>query len=455
MRTRMRIARGAGAAVPALGLALLALAGAPGGSADPGGGTIQCTSDIPAYGPLNVSQPMGAGTSGSLVLGGDNNKFIGTCGLTGTIPSGWSVQELSGAALSAVPGAGNAGTFTWNTDDSTLPDSGTFTNSGTFVDESNGFSQQIAAARFVNTGTVRSESTGLSIGGTPAPIFDDRGLVEVDAGGTLSVGGTFVLDTGGTLRAAGELDIAGSTFEVAGGTVAAGVLVSPYRLGVAATALSFGKNLPASSQGTIDVQVPATLSGVVPKGWTLDLSASITATRGAGNAGAIGWASTAGNATFTDSGPFVNTGTFSDLAKGFSQQIQVPKFVNQGRVLSRAPGLALAGAGSAFDDRGLVQVDAGGGFASGGTFTLDRGGTIRATGTFDIAGSTFVVAGGSVAAGALTSPYHLGVGSTAVVFRPHLPASSHGKIEVQLPTKLSGTPRKTWKLVLDGGQLTH
>ena len=66
-----------------------------------------------------------------------------------------------------------------------------------------------------------------------------------------------------------------------------------------------------------------------------------------------------------------------------------------------------------------------------------------------------MVAGGSVVTGALTSPYHLGVGSTAIVFRSHLPASSRGKIKVQVPTKLSGKAPKTWKLVIDGGQLTH
>ena len=72
-----------------------------------GPSTARATS--PAFGPLNVSQDMGAGTSGSLVLGGDNNKFIGTCNLAGTIPAGWSVEELSGAVLSAAPGSGNAG----------------------------------------------------------------------------------------------------------------------------------------------------------------------------------------------------------------------------------------------------------------------------------------------------------------------------------------------------------
>ncbi len=456
MSARTHFAGGARAASLACAAALVVLpVGAPAAGAASGGGTINCMSDLPAYGPLNVSQPMGAGTRGSLVLGGDNNKFIGTCSLSGTIPAGWSVEELSGAALTAAPGSGNAGTFTWNTDDSTLADSGTFANSGTFVDESNGFSQQIAAAEFVNTGTVRSESTGLQIGGTPSPTFDDRGLVEVDANDSFDLAGTFILDTGGTLRAAGALDIAGSTFEVEGGTVASGVLVSPYRLGVAPTAIAFGKGLPASSRGTIDVEVPTTLSGVVPKGWSLDLTASVTATRGAGNAGAIGWTAAADNATFVDSAPFVNTGTFSDLAKGFSQQIQVAGFVNQGRVLSRAPGLSLGGTKPAFDDRGIVEVDAGGAFAAGGTFTLDRGGTIRAVGSFDIGGSAFVVAGGSVVTGTLSNPYHLGVGPTAIVFRPHLPASSHGKIKVQVATKLSGKPPKTWKLILAGGQLTH
>ena len=174
--------------------------GAPVGAASPDG-SINCQSDLPAYGPLNVTQAMAGGSSGSLTLGGDNNKFIGTCTLSGTIPSGWSVLQLSGAALSAAPGSGNAGRFTWNTDDAHFVDSGSFTNSGTFVDVSDRFSQQIEAADFVNTGTVRSSSTGLMIAGTN-PTFDNRGVVEVDAKDSLALAGKFILDTGGTMRAA-------------------------------------------------------------------------------------------------------------------------------------------------------------------------------------------------------------------------------------------------------------
>ena len=427
--------------------------GAPTGAAS-AGGSINCQSDLPAYGPLNVTQTMAGGSSGSLTLGGDNNKFIGTCTLSGTIPSGWSVLQLSGAALSATPGSGNAGRFTWNTDDAHFVDSGSFDNSGTFVDVSDGFAQQIEVADFVNTGTVRSSSTGLLIGGTK-PLFDNRGVVEVDAKDTFELAGTFILDTGGTMRAAGALDIAGSTFEIHGGSVASGVLTSPYRLGVAPTAVTFAAGLPASSHGTIELQVASTLSGVVPKGWALAASSSIAAERGSGNAGTIEWAPDSGNSTFTDSATFRNSGTFRDLAKGFSQQIQVADFVNTGLVVSHSPGLSLSGAANAFDNRGIVQVDAKGSFAAGGTFVLDRGGIIRTAGSFDVAGSTFEVKGGSVASGALVSPYHLGVGPTAIVFGPHLPASSHGTIKIQVPSKVSGSIPATWKLVVDGGQITH
>jgi hypothetical protein len=422
--------------------------------ADSGSGSINCTSDLPAYGALNVTQAMSAGTSGSLTLGGDNNKFIGTCSLTGTIPTGWTVEELSGADLSAAAGSGNAGTFTWNTDDSSFADSGAFDNSGTFVDVSDGFTQEIEVADFLNTGTVRSQSTGLVIGGTSAS-FDNRGLVEVDTNASFELAGTFVLDTGGTMRAAGALDIAGSTFEIRGGAVTSGVLTSPYRLGVGASTISFGAGLPASSKGTIEVQVPTTLSGIVPQGWTLALSSSVTAQPGSANAGTIAWTAATDDASFSDSATFANSGTFGDNATGFTQQIAVRSFTNTGLVYSRAPGFGLGGSSPVFVDQGRVQVEGQGAFALVGIFMLDAHGTIQAGRGLDIAGSTFEVRGGSITSGVAISPYHLGVGPTTISFPPTEQTGSRGPVDVQIPIKVTGNPPKSWRLKLEGGQLTH
>ncbi|HWE82516.1 MAG TPA: hypothetical protein VG265_12780 [Gaiellaceae bacterium] len=431
---------------------VLGLGAVPIGLAD-AGGSINCTSDLPAFGPLNVTETMGAGTSGSFTLGGDNNKFIGTCNLSGTIPAGWSVTELSGAVMSASPGAGNNGTFTWNTDDSELADTGTFTNAGTFVDVGTAFTQQIEVADFVNTGTVRSSCPGLQTAGA-ANVFDDKGVVEVDAKDTFELAGTFILDSGGSIRATGALDIAGSTFKIAGGAVTSGVLTSPYRLGVAPTAVSFAAGLPPSSKGTIDIGVPTTLIGVIPKTWALDVSATITATRGAGNAGTFVWEPTAGNSNLVGTTPFTNSGTFTDLGSGQVQQIQVPSFVNTGIVASSSEGMSMDGT-RLFTNRGMVRVTAKGTFGCSGAFLLAPTGKIQTSGAFDIAGSTFEIAGGSVVKGTLVSPYHLGVGPTTIVFKGRLPKSSHGKIDVQVPTKVAGAAPKGWKLVPDGGQITH
>jgi hypothetical protein len=419
-----------------------------------GSGSINCTSDLPAYGALDVTQAMSAGTSGSLTLGGDNNKFIGACSLTGTIPTGWTVEELSGADLAAAPGSGNGGTFTWDTDDSSFADSGTFDNSGTFVDESDGFTQEIDVADFLNTGTVRSQSTGLVIGGT-SPSFDDRGAVEVAANDSFELAGTFVLDTGGTMQAVGVLDIAGSTFEVRGGAVTSGVLTSPYRLGLGPSAISFAAGVPASSTGTIEVQVPTTLSGIVAKGWTLALSSSVTAQPGSGNAGTIDWTPATDNATFSDTTTFANTGTFGDAATGYTQQITARTFSNTGLVYSRAPGFGLGGSSPMFVDQGRVQITGKGAFALAGTFMLDAHGTIQAGRGLDIAGSTFEVRGGSITSGVAISPYHLGVGPTTISFPPGQQPGSRGTVNVQVPIKVIGNPPVDWKLKLDGGQITH
>lgn len=439
----------------ALALAVPALAGTAQAQGSAGGGTISCTSDLPAYGPLNVSQTMGAGTSGALTLGGDNNKFIGTCTLVGTIPSGWTVDETSGAALSAAGGAGNDGTFKWdsNEDDASFADSGTFTNAGTFADGASGFTQQIEVADFVNTGTVLSGSPTFELGGTGT--FDDHGIVDVSSGASFALAGTFLLEAGGTIKAGGAFDVAGSTFDVRGGSVTSGVLTSPYHLGVGATTIEFAAGLPASSKGTIQVGVPAALTGVVPKGWALDLSSGITASPGAGNAGTIEWAAGAGNSTFADSSTFVNSGTFADDATGLSQQITAKRFVNTGTVRSHAPGFAVGGTSPTFDDRGTVIVDPKASFGTGGTFVLDRGGSIQTRGSFDIAGATLDVDGGSVTRGILVSPYHLGVGTTRIVFAASLPASSKGIIDVQVPITVTGTVSKSWTLKLDGGRIVR
>ena len=187
------------------------------------GGSITGTSDIAEFGPLRVTQDMGAGTNGFLQLGwptpSSKNHFIGTCDLSGTIPTGWTVAVAPFANLSAMAGTGNAGTLEFDTDDTTFSDGGTFVNSGKVVDNSSGFTQGIEVGSFVNTGTVVSNSPGFgTVGKADAPsctpcTFVDRGRVQVSSKDVFASGSTFVLEPAASIDAAGTFNIANlSTF---------------------------------------------------------------------------------------------------------------------------------------------------------------------------------------------------------------------------------------------------
>jgi hypothetical protein len=73
----------------------------------------ELTSDIAEFGPLRITREMAPGTNGVLQLGwptpSSKNHFIGACGVSGTIPTGWTATVAPFANLSAFPGTGNEG----------------------------------------------------------------------------------------------------------------------------------------------------------------------------------------------------------------------------------------------------------------------------------------------------------------------------------------------------------
>jgi hypothetical protein len=152
---------------------------------------------------------MAPGAGGFLQLGSPpgEDKFAlgGTCTLTGTVRSGWRVTEGSWVSLTATSGSGNAGTFTLMTLDSTFSDSGLFTNSGTFADDSNGLTQGIYVEDFVNTRRVVSEGGSFGTDGTtanpPCPkcMFVDKGTVDIGAKQGFGSSSIFMLEPGGRI----------------------------------------------------------------------------------------------------------------------------------------------------------------------------------------------------------------------------------------------------------------
>jgi hypothetical protein len=113
-----------------------------------------------------------------------------------------------------------------------------------------------------------------------------------------------VFDLEGAIVNHGNFSIDGTTLQVDGGPATGRPLSATYHLGAPA-AVTFGAAAPSSS-GALDTSIPVTLTGVIPRHWTIAAN-SMTAT-GAGNDGTLDWD---GNGIFAGGGTFVNSGSLN------------------------------------------------------------------------------------------------------------------------------------------------
>jgi hypothetical protein len=458
---RRRLA--AGPAICVLALALPVTLGDVALAAGAGGATISCSNTDSILGPLQSSATLAAGTTGFLQLGGINGgkgQYIGNCTLSGTIPSGWKVDEASWVAMTATSGSGNAGTFTVSTGNTTFLDSGTFTNSGTFEDGSGANTQSIQVGDFVNTGSVVAAGGGFGTAGAannpscPKCRFVDKGTVVVEAKQGFSSGSIFVLAKGGTIKAEGTFGIANdSTFDVEGGSITQGVATSTQFLGLSAPTIEFGTHLASLSKGTIDITSSAYLRGVIAKHWAIDVSGGSVMASNSGNNGTFLWDHD-DNSTFSDATTFINSGTFTDVTTGWSQQIEVPRFVNKGTVTSDAPGFGMSPAsgmaGPVFVNDGELVVGPKASFGAAGTFDLAAGAVVN-HGNFGIGKGVLEVGAGSLLGDPATDVYSLGGGPATVIFEPSISASSVGHLTFGTTLTIQGVIPKKWVLDNEGG----
>ena len=179
--------------------------------------------------------------------------------------------------------------------------------------------------RFVNTGTVTSNAPGFGIVAPPhaTPVFVDKGAVQVGTKGVFAAAGVFDLASGGTISNHGIFDYAGTTLNLDGGTVTAGVLTNPYHLGAGPSTVVFGHPVPAGATGTIDVEIPTTLVGVIPKRWTINVTAGSVTAVGSGNDGTLDWGT---STELITTEPFVNASTLNDSSG--TLEVVSPDFVN-------------------------------------------------------------------------------------------------------------------------------
>lgn len=249
--------------------------------------------------------------------------------LKGVIPKHWTLDNSDGSI--AASNSGNKGTFIWTAgvDDVTLSDATPFVNSGSFTDDATGFSQQLEVPRFVNNGTFTSNAPGFGVGGNGfTPVFVDNGTVRVGAKGGFGATGVFDLNAGGTVLNQGGFGLSGVTLNVGGGSISGKPATALYHLGASAVAVKFETPMPAASHGNLTLGLATTLTGVIPRHWTVNEvggpGAAITAV-GSGNDGTLTWAA---NAALTSTGTFRNSGVI-DLTNG-SVGFDTPSFVNAG-----------------------------------------------------------------------------------------------------------------------------
>ena len=425
-------------------------------------GTLTCVSTI-----FGVTYTVEATMDGVLQIGGfEPDTLTGNCTMSGD-NTGTIDVESGLSSLIASDGSQNDGTIEFVGDDVTFAGSGTFTNNGSVIDDSPGFTQSVTISDFVNLGTVEaalpSGSTNgptLELADGSATSFDNQGTVAAGSGSAVDVwGGTFVLDPTGTVTAGpGSFGVGyGGSMEINGGTVSGGAVQEIEFLGTCANSFTFASGIPATSSGSITGSCPVALSGTVPSNWTLEAGGNLGFAPGSVNDGAIQL--DGGNLTLSDSGSFTNNGTISDTSTGNVQDIAVADFVNLGTVQSEAPGLVLAGGSTSdlFDNQGIVTVGSADTMTvSEGTFELDSGGSIAAgEGVFQLADySTLDVTGGTMTSGTVTTQVTLGVGPSALSFGSSVPAESSGTINVTAPMALNGTIPAGWTVDVDSGTLT-
>jgi hypothetical protein len=411
----------------------------------PSGQTATVTQDgvIDSYGSLYVEETVdveGGSACGAVSVGQDselpgNLAFIGTviagpsCAaglstdviavgnvtgtLSGNIPAAYTVNignDTSSAPATTIEGAiTNAGTlsFGW---DGTLTDTSTLTNAGTFEVASDTATLDLTS--FDNTGTFEVDTS------TTYELPSSSSTLTNATTGTLSVATGQILTVSSpsgqtaTVSEEGVIDNSGSftdldTLSVLGGTVCDNSVHVGYDDAVGET-LSFASHVAsgpacaahAPKDKLFIANIPGTLSGNVPKGWTVAIGdggsgfANVTLSGTSTNSGTIepGY-----GATVTDASALTNKGT-----------IEVPKSVYTGTALDLA-GLTnsktILVKGSA-----TINLPAGQTLTSGSTgtitvskhytltvaadllnqgkLTIDAGGFVKVTGTYAQVGNS-------------------------------------------------------------------
>jgi hypothetical protein len=357
----------------ALGVLLTLAVAAPAASAD---ASFVCTS----------GQHVTVGSAQSVTVG---TGVFDTCAMSGVIPPTAAVS-VDGDAITASPGAGNAGTLNFVTANASLVvPTGTFANSGT-INNPGDSGLVCFAGNFLNTGLFEATGGGrMWFNGSQCNTTP--GTLENGSGGTISIqSGSFEVQTSMSLK----LD-AGSTTTVVAGTTAQTVdttldVAGGSVNGTGTLALIDGGALSfeagAGGGGALDLTgaTPLTLNGTIPAGWTVDLDGGVLApATGSANDGTIALAS--GDTAIDATDAFTNNGTLTDASSGRAS-ITATTLTNAGTISLTNPAAIMQLTGNlALPSTSTLGLDVAG-TSAGNTFSVlivsgaaSLGGTLAVT----------------------------------------------------------------------------
>jgi hypothetical protein len=361
--------------------------------------------------------------------------------LTGNIPAVYTVAiGNSGSSAPNITIAGaltNAGTlsFGW---EGTLTATSTLTNTGTFEVPASSFSATLDLTSLDNKGTFSvATSTAYNLPTTASTLLNDTtGTLSVASAQSLIVSSPS--GQTGTVTEDGIIDNSGSitdldSLSVIGGAVC-GSAVHVGSDGGAGETLSFASHVAsgACAHGLAKdklfvANIPGTVSGNIPKGWTVDIGdggssfANVTLSGTATNAGTL----EAGfGATVTDASLLTNTGTIEIPKSAYSSTaFDFGGLTNSKIIELKASGSIVLPSGVSLTNgtHGKITVSKGKTLTLSGNLANDGTVTIDAAGRFDVSGT------------------YTQTGSTSELVPQMASATSYGVLEVTGSASLAGT----------------
>ncbi len=414
------------------------------------GGALAGGGDVTISGVFNWSGGTMTGAGRTILSSGATANFTGagTKGLNRTLESLGTVNYTGtaltfgfGLAVAGVINNATGGVFNVTAEGDFAQSSAAahaFNNSGTFSKSGAGTTTDFTAVAFHNSGmaSVTVGTLNLNSGGS------NSGVLDLVAGTTLNLNGTFTQAAGGTISGAGTINFPGGTHNLAGQllptgavnlsgatvnfnapqsfpnlTFSSGTLAGSANVTLTALFSWTAGTMAGTGRTILDSGATANFTGAGTKGLnrTFDNSGTITYSGtvltfgfGVAAAGVInnlvgGVFNVTGDGDFNQSSTaahaFNNSGTFNRSGAGTSTVFTGVTFNNTGTANVTAGTLSLPSSGS---NSGLIDLLAGTTLSFSGNFNNLAGGTIGGAGNVSLPAGTHNFVGPVLTTGTVT-----------------------------------------------------